>query len=342
MTSSATRLLYLQQAPVQIVLDAYCAQPEWSSEASQDALWRVLSCAAAQRLSVRYRQRVIKAVVSALAKLHDVELNEALLDAHASAPAGASADADEWTTRTFEPAAGCEVCVRCTDSFGGGAETGCKLWPAALLLSAWLMETRAELAGLRVLELGAGPGLPGLSVAAAAEPSRVFLTDFNPPTLSNLQHNVSLLPASAAGRVRVGSLDWYAPNDGLVGMGEGCEGCGLADLVLAADCIYAPELVQPLVRTLRALLGGDTGGDAATRPPSPRRALVASERRSEETWQLFEAALTTHAFEVHDLSARAACAAASRSCGPFWLPADQLERVVLLELRAPGAAGEND
>ena len=131
-------------------------------------------------------------------------------------------------------------------------ETGLALWSAAVILSRWLIEENAARGGAllargqRVIELGAGCGLPGITVAAlraqqaagaaagaAAEPPLV-LSDVNPRTLDNLRHNVTLnglvLADGDAGDVAVTTLDWAHPERAL-----GTDGSEQFDLVIGAD-----------------------------------------------------------------------------------------------------------
>lgn len=61
------------------------------------------------------------------------------------------------------------------------------LWPAAVGLAAYLWH--CDLQSASVLELGAGPGLPG--IAAAACGAQVMQTDFMPAALELAQHNAA-------------------------------------------------------------------------------------------------------------------------------------------------------
>ena len=175
------------------------------------------------------------------------------------APAG-------WSTLAFERRGAATVRLRVRDTIGGGAETGCVLWPAALLLAGWLDHRADALAGLRVLELGAGAGLPGLVAARCAAVGSVTLTDVVPATLENLRHNCR----GAAG-VEVRALDWHAC------AASEAAGEPPVDLILCADVVYEPTLLPALAATLKAILRRSAAGGAAA-----PRALLAAERRSDE------------------------------------------------------------
>lgn len=70
--------------------------------------------------------------------------------------------------------------------------TGLGLWPAAVLLSRWLVQKDELLRGKVVVELGAGCGLPALAAALYCGPEVVYLTDIHDPTLSNAAYNARL------------------------------------------------------------------------------------------------------------------------------------------------------
>jgi hypothetical protein len=316
------RRLFLQQAPSAVVLDACQAITDWPSLAAQERILQALKLATAPVASA-YRLKVLKGLVRLLDReeMHEDLLGAHLAALHARPPADAcGGGAEEWTHLAFEPVAGATLSIRVGNTIGGGAETGCMLWPAATFLSAWLVsQPRSEFAGAHVLELGSGTGLAGLVFAESFPCARVTLTDYLAPTLDNLRWNVSQQPPSTAERVRVRSLDWHDA------LGDELD----AEIVLAADVVYEPSLFAPLVTTLRTLL---------TRPPRAgraRRALLAAERRSER-WSEFEQLLAQHALAWRDRSDEARALAAAPGC-PFYSARDGLPRMSLLEIHAPPA-----
>ena len=61
------------------------------------------------------------------------------------------------------------VRLRCTDTFGGVAETSVKVWPAGIVLGRFL-GTRNDLGGKRIVEFGCGTGAVGvMALKALAE-----------------------------------------------------------------------------------------------------------------------------------------------------------------------------
>ena len=92
----------------------------------------------------------------------------------------------------------------------------------------------------RVLELGAGMGLPGLW--AAARGTEVILTDSNLPVLELLRRNAGFLGDREP---TVRSLDWSQPPDWV---------CEDIDLVIASDVIYEQAAIVPLIGVAAAAL----------------------------------------------------------------------------------------
>jgi len=117
------------------------------------------------------------------------------------------------------------------------AYTASRVWPASAELALHVGVVR----GRSVVELGAGAGLAGLACAALGA-GRVVLTD--------LAENLPLLQRNAARNsldVVVAAFDWNAPTT----LGE------RFDVVLAADCVFWPELFDPLLNAIEAVARPD-------------------------------------------------------------------------------------
>lgn len=126
-----------------------------------------------------------------------------------------------------------------------------ELWPSALVLAS-VLEAR-PLAGVRVVELGCGVGVP--SVAAAIGGAEVLATDWYEDALVFTRAN-----ARAAGaRVDTALLDWNAPPSAPVAPGEG------HDLAIGADLLYEARNGPALAALLPALLR--PGGEALIADP---------------------------------------------------------------------------
>mmetsp|Transcript_90579 Transcript_90579/g.270252 ORF Transcript_90579/g.270252 Transcript_90579/m.270252 type:complete len:283 (+) Transcript_90579:78-926(+) len=131
---------------------------------------------------------------------------------------------------------------------GAGSSTGGVVWAGALALSELLRERWTELGGsgprVRILEIGAGCGLPGLVAAAlAGGGAEVALTDGDEAPLDNLRHNVAVNADRIAAHVRVAHLVWEEVLDGraVPPMEE-------VDLLLGSDVIWGER--GPLVGRL--------------------------------------------------------------------------------------------
>ena len=344
--------LYLQRAPLDDVLAASMAIPDWMSLEAQGELIR--AGMAAPAVGGRYRRRVLKMLMYALGK--HTEVHEDLLAAYIDSLAESESEASTADLSFKLPGLEELLTVSVVNHIGGGSETGGMVWPASLLLASWLLRpaAAAELDGVHILELGSGVGMLGLALARCTPIAGITMTDFVVETLDNLQRNVWRQNDGVAHKVRVRQLDWNeaecmrrasygtafrgggrdgdGSSDALDGIGqEGWRGAASPsvsgfDLVLAADVVYDPSALPALVATIAAALAPSNVSPGARRC----RALVASERRSEETWTTFDTLLQRHRLQIRDLSveARAACAAQSS----FYCPSSTLERMVLIEL----------
>ena len=111
------------------------------------------------------------------------------------------------------------------------------LWRSGVALAGEV--DRAELRGLRAVELGCGLGLP--SLAAAREGAEVLATDADPEALELMELNA----AENDVRLTTARIDWFAPEE-LIGQGP-------FDLVLCADLLYERQSVPALLRLLPRL-----------------------------------------------------------------------------------------
>jgi predicted nicotinamide N-methyase len=113
------------------------------------------------------------------------------------------------------------------------APYGIALWPASIALAHELASRAAALAGTRVLELGAGTGLPG--IVAATFGARVVQTDRHDVALALGRSNAERNGARA---IEHRLADWTAWTDP-----------HRYDLILGADILYAPRF-HPFLRAI--------------------------------------------------------------------------------------------
>ncbi|GMF34713.1 unnamed protein product [Phytophthora fragariaefolia] len=131
-----------------------------------------------------------------------------------------------------------------------GKGTGLTTWDGSVVLAKYLEhQRRGDIAGTRVVELGAGTGLVGIS-AALLGARQVILSDLD-YVVENLAKNVAetMKLAASAGKpvdsdISTRVLDWFNPPRDL----------GDIDFLLASDVVWVEELIPPLVATFDVLL----------------------------------------------------------------------------------------
>lgn len=117
-----------------------------------------------------------------------------------------------------------------------------QVWPAAHALASWLEEHAAFVSGKRVLELGAGLGLP--SLVSEKLGASVHCTDLNAEAVELAQRSAG---RNGCLRFRASVLDWkdYRPGD--------------ESVLLLSDANYDPAALSTLDRGIReALAAGIT------------------------------------------------------------------------------------
>lgn len=113
-----------------------------------------------------------------------------------------------------------------------------KIWPAAVVLASFVAKRGGGVG--RVLELGAGLGVPGLLAARCGR--KVVLSDLEPDALEFARAAVEI--NELEDRVEVLTLDWRDPPDEL----------GEFDTVLGSEILYHPPLYPTLVALLDRIL----------------------------------------------------------------------------------------
>jgi predicted nicotinamide N-methyase len=115
------------------------------------------------------------------------------------------------------------------------------LWPSAVALAGEVMEHPAIHAGIHVLEIGCGLGLPG--IAAGKRGASVLLTDYMEDPLIfarlNWKKNLVSEPVTAL-------LDWRKP-----------EGFAPYDVLLASDVAYERRAFEYLIQAFKHLIKPD-------------------------------------------------------------------------------------
>ncbi|KAG7310040.1 hypothetical protein JYU34_004572 [Plutella xylostella] len=143
-----------------------------------------------------------------------------------------------------------EVCLKTLKIYQKlEGDVNCVVWDASLVLAKYLetmcVDNSGFLSGLKVLELGSGLGLVGLTAATLG--AQVTLTDL-PESLSLLRLNIT------ENKSKISSMGGYAIAESLI-WGDSSSDIHKEefDLILMADCIYYEEAIEPLLETLLQL-----------------------------------------------------------------------------------------
>lgn len=135
------------------------------------------------------------------------------------------------------------------------AGTGWNVWDGALLMAHYLQHGSIHLHNQRVLELGAGCGVAGITAAALGRHSDVILTDL-PHVVPLLEQNVKRnRHAFVSSNVTVQTCNWFQPSPDLLKPrgSELTQWTTPFDIILVADCVWMEELVAPLLSVLKKL-----------------------------------------------------------------------------------------
>jgi len=127
--------------------------------------------------------------------------------------------------------------------------TGLSIWCASLIMARWMSSPSisSRLKGKKILELGAGCAVPSLAAALYSEAKLILISDLNPDTVRNIQHNIHLNKTNLSLDVDIRSLalDWINhstwPSEKL-------------DYILGSDLIYQASTALILKKIIRHLL----------------------------------------------------------------------------------------
>ena len=133
----------------------------------------------------------------------------------------------------------------------GGGTGGSRVWDAALFFSQWILYNGDFFKGKKVIELGAGLGLPSFAVSLLA--SSVTLTDMITEVINNFYLNIdSNSNTINTDNIHVMRLDWF-DNDHR----EKLKNHEKYDTVIIADVIYTISVVDELIETIKATRAND-------------------------------------------------------------------------------------
>ncbi|CAN2391126.1 methyltransferase activity [Pristimantis euphronides] len=166
--------------------------------------------------------------------------------------------------------------------------TGLVTWEAALFLAEWAIENNDIFYNRMILELGSGIGLTGLVICKTCSPKKYIFSDCHQKVLQQLRENIQLngftLSEEHSGTRRnretaisVIELDWESVKEEQLLYLD-------ADVVIASDVVYDPEIVASFSKVLKKLFH-------CTRAGKNLDVFVASTIRNPETYRLFQTTL---------------------------------------------------
>jgi predicted nicotinamide N-methyase len=152
--------------------------------------------------------------------------------------------------------------------------TGWTVWSSSVILSRYIVENAAApmFRGAKILELGCGCGLAGITAAVVTGALTCTLSDFQDKTMENLRHN-STRNSDAEGMSGLGCsistlrIDW--DDESTWPVVEGLT--GQFDVIIAADSTYKRSYARKLFPVVDSLL--KAGGKFIYASPAAREGL---------------------------------------------------------------------
>ena len=161
---------------------------------------------------------------------------------------------EDYAEHSYELGEGAQQTCLCLEGASTDHDlTGQVVWPVSVALARFVAARLDSLKGRRVVEVGAGTALAGLA-AARSDAASVVLTDGSDVIMQLLERALasSNVTATLKAPTSAQKLLW--------GDRASFDGLGGCDVVLGADVVCWPRLVEPLLQTVRALLRGSDDG----------------------------------------------------------------------------------
>jgi predicted nicotinamide N-methyase len=144
-----------------------------------------------------------------------------------------------------------------SDIIPGLYEGGYKVWECCIDLSEYLAQSHDCLAGKRVIELGCGQGIPGVT-ALHLGAEEVHFQDYDPEVIRDLtipvvRENLSMIPmqSNPEDKARYFSGDWGSLPAKLEEIGR-IHGY---DFVLTAETIYRLDSMARILHCIKKVIG---------------------------------------------------------------------------------------
>lgn len=168
-----------------------------------------------------------------------------------------------------------------------------RLWEGGAVLAEYFMENKELVANKKIVELGAGVGLTGLVIAGCCNSTSVYMTDYTETCRHNMAHNIQMNQEwlnqgeNPHPEIAEGYLEWSSfmksedepmPHIGVEEDLESLRAFCDADLLIAADVMYDPNDLKPIVGVVLRFLRGD---------PSSKRGIFGITARNMSTFEMF-------------------------------------------------------
>ncbi|KAK9393295.1 protein-lysine N-methyltransferase EEF2KMT-like [Crotalus adamanteus] len=216
--------------------------------------------------SVQYRRRFL----SELIKKHESTCAEPLDQLYEALGDVLKTEETTHCYKNYLLPSGDAITLRENVAIVSQGTTGLVTWDAGLYLAEWALENSEVFRSRRILELGSGIGLTGIAICKACHPREYIFSDHHGGVLQQLSENIqlnglALQPDSCSHRAKescnhqdnldddleddqvrtsVKELDWnLVSKDELAKL--------QADVILAADVVYDPEVSQHLIGVLQ-------------------------------------------------------------------------------------------
>eukprot|EP00041_Stephanoeca_diplocostata_P012992 m.221060 g.221060 ORF g.221060 m.221060 type:complete len:319 (-) comp19179_c0_seq4:569-1525(-) len=175
---------------------------------------------------------------------------------------------------------------------GAGDTLGNQIWPSATRLAEVCQQKgEAYFRGKRVIELGCGPGIPGI-LAAKLGAADIVLTDFEDGVLEVTRRNVEA--NNELGSCRIVKLDWRDNLKNFV------EEHGTFDIVLAADVVYNAWHADAVATVCSHVLRWNPIAGDYSDVDVPSAMIVLGDRSAREGVELFAETMSSRGFRATD------------------------------------------
>ncbi|XP_054848863.1 protein-lysine N-methyltransferase EEF2KMT [Eublepharis macularius] len=219
--------------------------------------------------SVKYRRHFL----SELIKKHECTAAEPLDQLYEALGDVLNAENSTCCYRSYILPSGDAVTVRENVAIISQGTTGLVTWDGGLYLAEWALEHPLVFTNRSILELGSGIGLTGIAICKTCHPRTYTFSDHHPCVLEELSENIRLngfflqsghynvgrcamlakcadheaeLAELQGPSVTVAELDWDSVTKEQLAVFQ-------ADVIIAADVVYDPNLTLSLVAVLRKL-----------------------------------------------------------------------------------------